>query len=105
MVRLLEFGIFIAADAWLRCVSPGRAAEVAIAKVAAAKMVDTGQFLQLVEVLWGAAVPSVAALSRSPSVPPATVLFPLLRAVLHLVHAETSVVVTEALEITSAILV
>ena len=68
-------------------------------------MVETGQFLQLVEVLQTAAVSSVAALLQSPSAPPATVLFPLLRAVFRLIHAETSVVVTEALEITSAILV
>ena len=73
-------------------------------------MVDTGQFLQLIEVFWTAAVLPVAALLHSTSVPPATILSPVCRAVYDVVHAETSfylssVMVPEALQITNAIVV
>ena len=110
MACLLEFGVFITAAALPRCVSLGRAAKVAIAKVPAAKMVDTWQFLQLVKVLRAAAELPIATVLPSPSLPPAAVLFPVLRAVFDVIHAETlfyltSVVVTEAPQVTSAIVV
>ena len=56
--------IFVAADAWRLCgVALGGAAEVAIAEILAAKVVDTGELLQLVEKLLPAAVLTVATLA------------------------------------------
>ena len=103
-------GILIAAGAPPCCVPLGRAAEVAIAKPAAAIVVDTGQFLQLIEVFRAAAKLPVAAFLHSTSVPPAAIVSPVLRAVYDVVHAETlfylsSVMVPEALQITNAIVV
>ena len=56
--------IFVAADARRLCgVALGGAAEVAIAEILAAKVVDTGELLQLVEKLLPAAVLTVATLA------------------------------------------
>ena len=101
-------GIIVAAGGWPRCVSLVRATEVAIAKVPAVMVAETGQFLQLVEVFRAAAELPVAAILHSTSVPPTAILLPVLRAVYDVVHAETlfylmSVVVSEALHVTSAI--
>ena len=72
-------------------------------------MVETGQFLQLVEVFRVAAVHPVAAFSMQHSTSVPAILSPVLRTVFDLVHAETlsyktSVMVTEAPKITRAIL-
>ena len=98
-------GILITAGAILCCVSLRRAAEVAKAKVPAANMADTGEFLLLVEVLGVAAELPAAAFLHSTSVP--AILSPVLRTVFDLVHAETfvyetSVKVPEAPKITRA---
>ena len=52
-------------------------------------MVETGQFLQLVEVFRVAAVPTAAAFSMQHSMSVPAILSPVLRAVFDLVHAET----------------
>ena len=56
-------GVLVAAGARLCRVALGRAAEVAVAQVLAAQVVDAGKLLQLVEELGSAAVLPVAALT------------------------------------------
>jgi len=101
--------IVVAADAWRLCgVALGGAAEVAIAEILAAKVVDTGKLLQLVEKLLAAAVLTVATLALSAG--SLTVVSAILAAVCLRLHAEATVdlspvVMSETLQLTRAVVV